>query len=53
MVGKEGGEGVYIIIVNAGDLRVADDDERKISQGLDAMRETDGKEREGKISGGK
>lgn len=40
-----------IVVVDAGDVRVRDDDEREVAEGLDSVSETDGEEGEGEIRG--
>lgn len=43
---------MYIVVVDAGDVRVRDDDEGEVAEGLDSVGETDGEEGEGEIRGG-
>ena len=52
LVREEGGEGVDVVVVDAGDVRVRDDDEGEVAESLDAMGEADGEEREGEVCGG-
>ena len=51
-IGEEGGEGVEVVCVDAGNVRVRDDDERKVAESLDAMSKADRKEREREVCGG-
>ena len=41
-----------IVVVDAGDVRVRDDDEGEVAECLDAMGEADREEGEGEICGG-
>ena len=52
LVWEQGGEGVDVVVVDAGDVRVGDDDEGEVSKGLDSVREADGQEGEGEVCGG-
>ena len=52
LVREESGEGVDIVVIDAGDVRVRDDDEREVAESLDAMGEADGEEGEGEVCGG-
>ena len=42
LVGKEGRKGMYVIVVDARYMRIGDDNEWKVAQGLYTMREADG-----------
>lgn len=50
-VGQEDGEGVEVVVVDAGDVGVGDDDVGEVAEGLDAVGETDGEEGEGEVGG--
>ena len=52
LVWEEGGEGVNVVVVDAGDVRVRDDDEGEVAECLDAMSEADGEEGEGEVCRG-
>ena len=52
LVGEEGGKGVDVVVVDAGDVRVRDDDEGEVAESLDTMGEADWEEGEGEICGG-
>ena len=52
LVGEQGGERVDVVVVDAGYVRVRDDDEGKVAQGLDPVGEPDGEEGEGEVCGG-
>ena len=41
-----------VVVVDAGDVRVRDDDEGEVAECLDAMGEADGEEGEGEVCGG-
>ena len=43
---------MQVIVVDARDVRVRDDYERKVAQGLNAVGEADGEEGEGEVGGG-
>lgn len=51
-VGEESGEGVLVVGIYARDIGVGDHYVREVAQGLDAMREADGKEGEGEVGRG-
>jgi hypothetical protein len=51
-VGQERGQGVLVVGVDVGDVRVRDDDVGQVAQGLDAVREADGEEGEGEVCRG-
>lgn len=51
-VGEESGERVLVVGVDARDVGIRNDDVGEVSQGLDAVREADGEEREGEVGGG-
>lgn len=46
---QEGGEGVDVVVVDAVDVGVRDDDVREVAEGLDAVGEADGDEGEGEV----
>lgn len=52
LVGEQSGEGVDIVVVDAGDVRVGDDDEGEVAEGLDSVGEADRQQREGEVRGG-
>ncbi len=52
LVGEQGGEGVDVVVVDAGDVRVRDDNEGEVAEGLDAVGEADRQEGEGEVCGG-
>ena len=52
LVWEQGGEGVDVVVVDAGDVRVRDDDEGEVAEGLDSVGEADGEEGEGEVCGG-
>lgn len=52
LVGEQGGEGVDVNVVDAGDVRVGDDDEGEIAEGLDPVGKADGQEGESEVCGG-
>ena len=41
-----------VVVVDAGDVRVRDDDEGEIAEGLDSVGEADGEEGEGEVCRG-
>ena len=41
-----------VVVIDAGDVRVRDDDEGEVAQGLDSVGEADGKEGEGEVCRG-
>lgn len=49
---EEGGEGVQVVVVDAVDVWVRDDDVGQVAEGLDAVGEADGEEGEGEVCGG-
>ena len=52
LVREERREGVDVVVVDAGDVRVRDDDEGEVAESLDAMGKADGEEGEGEVCGG-
>lgn len=41
-----------VVVVDAGDVGIRNDDEGEVAESLDAMGETDGQEGEGEVCGG-
>lgn len=41
-----------VVVVDAGDVRVRDDDEGKVAEGLDSVGQADGQQGEGEVCGG-
>lgn len=41
-----------VVVVDAGDVRIRDDDEGEVAEGLDPVSEADGQEGEGEVRGG-
>ena len=41
-----------VVVVDAGDVRVRDDDEGKVAEGLDPVGQADGQQGEGEVCGG-
>ena len=52
LVGEQGGEGVDVVVVDACDVRIRDDDKREVAEGLDSVGEADRQEGEGEICRG-
>lgn len=50
--GKEGGQGVLVVVVDVPDVGVGDDDVGKVAEGLDAVRQADWEEGEGEARRG-
>jgi len=50
-VGEEDGERVQVVVVDARDVGIGDDNVGQVAQGLDAVREADGEEGEGEVGG--
>lgn len=44
---------MYVVVVNAGDMRVRDDDEGEVAECLDSVGEADGQEGKGEVCRGK
>ena len=42
LVGEQSGEGMDVVVVDAGDVWIRDDDEGEVAEGLDSVGETDG-----------
>lgn len=49
---EKGREGMHVIVVDLGDMGVRDDDEGEVAEGLDAVREASGEDRQRKIGRG-
>lgn len=52
LIREQGGEGMDVVVVDAGDVRIRDDDEGEVAEGLDPVSEADGQEGEGEVRGG-